>query len=102
MSLLYYYKRTTFMSKIVLITGASRGIGAAIAHRFAKEGYSLIITCNKSADALFSLKKSLEELYHIPVLASVGNIGDSAYACRLFDDRFESTPKTLRALLSFR
>ena len=74
------------MSKIVLITGASRGIGAAIARRFAKEGYSLIITCNKSADALFSLKKSLEELYHIPILASVGNIGDSTYVCKLFDE----------------
>lgn len=74
------------MSKIVLITGASRGIGAAIAHRFAKEGYSLIITCSKSEDALFALKKSLEELYHVPVLASVGNIGDSVYVCRLFDE----------------
>ena len=74
------------MSKIVLITGASRGIGAAIAHRFAKEGYSLIITCSKSADELFALKQSLEELYHVTVLASVGNIGDSAYVCRLFDE----------------
>lgn len=74
------------MNKIVLITGASRGIGAAIAHRFAKEGYSLIITCIKSEDALFALKKSLEELYHVPVLASVGNIGDSVYVCRLFDE----------------
>ena len=74
------------MSKIVLITGASRGIGAAIAHRFAKEGYSLIITCSKSANELFALKQSLEELYHVTVLASVGNIGDSAYVCRLFDE----------------
>ena len=74
------------MSKIVLITGASRGIGAAIAHRFAKESYSLIITCSKSANELFALKQSLEELYHVTVLASVGNIGDSAYVCRLFDE----------------
>ena len=74
------------MSKLVLITGASRGIGAAIAHRFAKEGYSLIITCSKSANELFALKQSLEELYHVTVLASVGNIGDSAYVCRLFDE----------------
>lgn len=74
------------MNKTALITGASRGIGAAIAHRFAKEGYSLIITCSKSADELFSLKKSLEELCHIPVLASIGDIGDSTYVCRLFDE----------------
>ena len=74
------------MSKIVLITGASRGIGAAIALRFAIEGFSLIITCCKSANELFALKQSLEELYHVTVLASVGNIGDSAYVCRLFDE----------------
>lgn len=73
------------MSKIVLITGASRGIGAAIAHRFAKEGYSLVITCSKSADALMHLKNTLEDTYHISVLASVGNIGDPSYACTLFD-----------------
>lgn len=73
------------MSKIVLITGASRGIGAAIAHRFAKEGCSLIINCSKSTDTLMDLKKSLEESYHVSVLASVGNVGDSTYVSRLFD-----------------
>ena len=40
------------MKKTVLITGASRGIGKAIAQRFAQEGYSLIINCSKSAKAL--------------------------------------------------
>lgn len=74
------------MNKIVLITGASRGIGAAIAHRFAKEGCSLIINCSKSADALMSLKKDLENKYHIPVLASVGNMGDYHYVCQLFQE----------------
>ncbi len=74
------------MKKTILITGASRGIGAAIAHRFAKEGYSLVINCSKSEEALLTLKKELEELYHIPILASVGNVGDSTYVCRLFDE----------------
>lgn len=72
------------MSKIVFITGASRGIGAAIAHRFAKEGYSLIINCRNSKDALMTLKKELQENYHVPVLASVGNVGDPDYVSGLF------------------
>lgn len=74
------------MNKVALITGASRGIGVAIAHRFAKEGYSLVINCNKSADALKQLKNNLENTYHISVLASVGNIGDYHYVENLFEE----------------
>ena len=74
------------MKPIVLITGASRGIGKAIAIRFAKEGGSLIINCSKSADALMELKHHLTETYHVPVLASVGNIGDFSYVQRLFEE----------------
>lgn len=74
------------MKPIALITGASRGIGKAIAIRFAQEGYSLIINCSKSIDALAQLKQELEENYHIPVMASVGNIGNYTYTQQLFDD----------------
>ena len=31
--------------KVVLVTGASRGIGKAIAVKFAKKGYNVIINC---------------------------------------------------------
>ena len=72
------------MNKVVLITGASRGIGAAIAHRFAKEGFALVINCSKSETELLHLKKELESTYHIPVIASVGNIGDFDYVAGLF------------------
>lgn len=74
------------MNKTVLITGASRGIGAAIAHRFAKEGYSLVINCSKSVETLMELKNTLEATYHIPVFASVGNVGDANYVCKLFEE----------------
>ena len=48
------------MKKTVLITGASRGIGRAIAVAFAKAGYNLIITCSKSETELLHLKNDLE------------------------------------------
>lgn len=74
------------MNKTVLITGASRGIGKAIAYRFAKEGYSLIINCSKSVESLMQLKEALTDTYHVPVHASVGNIGDYAYVKELFSE----------------
>ena len=72
------------MKKSVLVTGASRGIGKAIAHKFAKEGYSVIINCSKSADALYNLKQELETSYQTSVLASIGDIGDFSYVNELF------------------
>jgi len=74
------------MNRVVLITGASRGIGRAICHRFAQEGYSLIINCSKSSDDLMELKDELIEKYHISVLASVGNVGDFTYVTELFKE----------------
>lgn len=74
------------MKPTVLITGASRGIGKAIAIRFAQEGYPLVINCSKSTEALTELKKELENHYHVPVLASVGNVGSYAYVTQLYEE----------------
>lgn len=74
------------MNKTVLVTGASRGIGRAIAYRFAREGYSLIINCSKSADALMTFKSELEQNFGVSVLASIGNIGEYSYVEKLFHE----------------
>ena len=71
-------------TKIVLITGASRGIGKACAYAFAKCGYSLVITCNSSENELLDLASELSDTYAIDCLPSVGNIGDNEYVNALF------------------
>jgi 3-oxoacyl-[acyl-carrier protein] reductase len=46
--------------KVVLVTGGSRGIGAAIAKRLAGEGASVAVTYSKGADAASSVVKEIE------------------------------------------
>ena len=44
----------------VLVTGASRGIGKAIALYLAKNGYNLVLHCSKNAERLNDLKSEIE------------------------------------------
>jgi len=54
--------------KTALITGATAGIGEAIAHRFAKENWNLIIT-GRRGERLQELANRLHDEYEVRVLA---------------------------------
>ena len=47
------------MSKTALITGASRGIGAAIAKRLAKDGFNIVINYRNSIEEAMRLENVL-------------------------------------------
>ncbi len=65
--------------KYALVTGASRGIGCAVAEALAREGYHLYLVCKQSADRLTTLANRLSGAHGIrcmPIMADVGKPDD--------------------------
>lgn len=73
-------------TKAALITGASRGIGAAAAECLAEEGYDLILTCRNSIEELEALAGRLSGTYGIRCRACQCDAGDPKAAEVLFSE----------------
>ena len=73
-------------SKTILITGASRGIGRAIAKACAPFFDTMLLTCKKSEAELLSLKEELENAHPLTCRLFVGDMGDPAFVSTIFDD----------------
>ncbi|MFR5730602.1 MAG: SDR family NAD(P)-dependent oxidoreductase [Clostridium sp.] len=69
--------------KVVLVTGASRGIGKAIAVKFAKKGYNIIINCAHREQELMQTKKEIES-YQVTCTAFLGDMGDMSVCEQMF------------------
>ena len=61
------------MSKVALITGATRGIGKQIAITLAKEGYHIALNYRKENEELEKVKKEIEE-NRVECLAGKGDV----------------------------
>lgn len=70
--------------KTAFISGASHGIGKAIARKLAAEGCHLALNCKNSADELQNLCRELEVLHGIRALPLIGDIGDYPAVCGMF------------------
>ena len=67
------------MKKTAIITGASRGLGKAIANALAAEGYHLALFCHNNIEMLDELASSLKNEYKVEVYTYQGDISDSKF-----------------------
>lgn len=72
--------------KTVLITGASRGIGAAIAERFAEGGYHTYITCARDTQSLYALQEKISTTYNTPCTAIPCDVSDYTAVEKMFQN----------------
>lgn len=70
----------TLNGKTALVTGASRGIGRAVAARLAADGAELILHCNRNRHLLEDLAKELPA----PPIMIQANLGDAGDIQRMF------------------
>lgn len=75
--------------KVALITGGTRGIGKAIANKFASEGYNLVLNFMRKKRDAEETKNELEQKYGISVHIVKANVGEVEQITALFKEAEE-------------
>ncbi len=70
--------------RTAFISGASHGIGKAIAYKLASKGCNLALNCRTSVDILEQLCRELKSTYGITALPLAGDIGSYQEVCEMF------------------
>jgi 3-oxoacyl-[acyl-carrier protein] reductase len=80
---------TDSKSKTALVTGASRGIGAAVARRLAQDGFDVIVNYASGPELAEALARELTKAGG-KALAIQADVSDSAAVRRMFDEAEEA------------
>jgi 3-oxoacyl-[acyl-carrier protein] reductase len=75
---------TNQSNKVAIVTGASRGIGAAIAERLGRDGFTVIVNYSGSADAAEAVAQTIEAAGG-KALTAKADVSDSAAVRGMFD-----------------
>lgn len=75
--------------KTVLVTGASRGIGKAIALTFAENGYHVFLNCNRSKHELESVYQEIQRMPGASAELIVADIGNPKSVSDMFQNIFQ-------------
>ena len=72
--------------KVALITGGTRGIGKAIAEKFAQEGYNLVLNYMRKKSHAEATKQEFEEKYNVNIHIVKANVADLDNIKNLFTE----------------
>lgn len=74
------------MGKVILVTGASSGIGESIILEFAKNGYDVVINYNTGYDRAIRISQDIESKYNVSTLCVKADVSNEEEVKRMVED----------------